>query len=101
MEAKNPVLTESVRRTLAIMLAVMVLALVLTSFAGVLITRSITAPLARGGEGRRAVAEGDLEAQIEVDSRDETGQLLGSLAGHGGLAQADGGARPWPWPAGT
>ena len=47
--------------------------------AGVLITRSITTPLASAVKVAEQVAEGDLERPIDVDSQDETGQLLGSL----------------------
>ncbi len=79
MKAKNPILIDSVRRTLAIMLGVMLLAVILTTFAGFLITRSITVPLAQAVKVAERVAEGDLEAHIEVGSRDEAGQLLGSL----------------------
>jgi methyl-accepting chemotaxis protein len=79
MEALNPVLIESVRRTLSIMLTVILAALVLTVFAGVFITRSITAPLAEAVKVAEQVAEGDLDARIAVGSQDETGQLLTSL----------------------
>jgi len=79
METLNPVLIESVRRTLSIMLTVILAALVLTVFAGVVITRSITAPLAEAVKVAEQVAEGDLDARIAVASQDETGQLLTSL----------------------
>ncbi|PYQ18462.1 MAG: hypothetical protein DMF79_14930 [Acidobacteria bacterium] len=79
MEALDPVLTESVRRTLSIMLTVILAALVLTAVSGVFLTRSITAPLALAVKIAERVAEGDLEARIEVDGQDETGQLLKSL----------------------
>src|SRR5258706_15812672 len=79
MEAVNPVLVESVRRPLSIMLTVILAALVLTVFAGVFITRSITAPPAEAVKVAEQVAEGDLDARIAVGSQDETGQLLTSL----------------------
>jgi methyl-accepting chemotaxis protein len=79
MEALNPVLIENVRRTLSIMLTVILAALVLTVFAGIVITRSITAPLAEAVKVAEQVAEGDLDARIAVGSKDETGQLLTSL----------------------
>ena len=43
------------------------------------ITRSITLPLQRALRTAQRVAGGDLAAQIDVDSRDETGQLLTAL----------------------
>jgi methyl-accepting chemotaxis protein len=79
MEALEPVLSESLRRTLSVVLVVFLAALVLTAVAGVLITRSITTPLAQAVRIAEQVAQGDLDAHIEVGSRDETGQLLSSL----------------------
>jgi methyl-accepting chemotaxis protein len=79
MEAVEPLLTASVQRTLSIMLTVFFAALVLTSCAGVFITRGITTPLALAVKVAERVAEGDLEARIATGAKDETGQLLGSL----------------------
>ncbi|MDN6861063.1 methyl-accepting chemotaxis protein [Pseudomonas sp. CAN2814] len=47
---------------------------------GILVTRSITRPLNRAVSVANSLAEGDLSVQVEVDSRDETGRLLGSMA---------------------
>jgi methyl-accepting chemotaxis protein len=80
MEAVDPLLTESVRRTLQVMLLVVAAALALTLAAGFVITRGITLPLAEAVKVARQVAEGDLPARIEVDSRDEAGQLLEALS---------------------
>jgi methyl-accepting chemotaxis protein len=67
----------------AILVMIVVLAL--------LLTRAITAPLARGVEFAETVAEGDLTSLLEVQSRDEIGQLSAALntmvAGLGGLVQ--------------
>jgi methyl-accepting chemotaxis protein len=79
MEGVDPLLTATVRRTLATMFVVILAALALTSLAAVVITRSITAPLAQAVGVAEKVAEGDLEVKIDVDSLDEAGQLLGSL----------------------
>ena len=46
---------------------------------GVFITRSITKPLGRAVETADALAEGDLTVDIDVDSKDETGQLLAAM----------------------
>jgi methyl-accepting chemotaxis protein len=43
------------------------------------ITRSITAPINQAVKVARTVAAGDLTSQIEVTSKDETGQLLTAL----------------------
>jgi methyl-accepting chemotaxis protein len=79
LESLQSVVANSIRRTLGIMFVVMAAALVLTTFAGVIITRSITTPLTQAVKVAEQVAEGDLDARIEVDGRDETGQLLSSM----------------------
>ena len=79
MESLGPLVTQSVRRTLQSMLAVVLAALALTVAAGFVITRSITVPLADAVKVAQQVAEGDLQARIQADSRDEVGQLLGAM----------------------
>src|SRR5262249_15910212 len=79
MEAVDPLLSATLQRTLNIMLAVFLGALMLTGFAGGFITRGITIPLAQAVKVAERVAEGDLEARIAVGGEDETGQLLRSL----------------------
>jgi methyl-accepting chemotaxis protein len=79
MQALDTVVTTSVKRTLAIMFVVMAAALVLTAVAGVVITRSITNPLAAAVKVAEQVAEGDLEARIDARGADETAQLLRAM----------------------
>ena len=55
------------------------LAIAVAIAAAVWLIRSITAPLARAVEVADRVAGGDLTTHIDVDSRDETGQLLSAL----------------------
>ena len=55
-------------------------ALVLALVLGIWITRSITRPLQQAVGVAQRVAEGDLTVSVQVDSRDETGQLLAALA---------------------
>jgi len=76
MQELEPQLAQNVRRTLQSMVVVVLAALGLTIAAGFVITRSITLPLAEAVKVAQQVAEGDLQARIEVDSRDEAGQLL-------------------------
>ncbi|SDJ40740.1 methyl-accepting chemotaxis protein [Pseudomonas delhiensis] len=47
---------------------------------GILVTRSIVRPLNRAVGVANSLAEGDLGVRVEVDSADETGRLLGSMA---------------------
>ncbi|HEX8786428.1 MAG TPA: methyl-accepting chemotaxis protein, partial [Telluria sp.] len=46
---------------------------------GVLITRRVTTSVAQAASLARRVADGDLSAEIQIDSQDETGQMLGAL----------------------
>ncbi|AHL75374.1 chemotaxis protein [Stutzerimonas stutzeri] len=46
---------------------------------GALITRSITRPLGRAVAAADRLAKGELDAAIEAEGRDETGQLLGAM----------------------
>ncbi|MHB1334275.1 MAG: MCP four helix bundle domain-containing protein, partial [Sulfuriferula sp.] len=62
-----------------VMLGLTGLALLLGGLAAWLITRSITRPINRAVKIAQTVAGGDLTSQIEVTSKDETGQLLQAL----------------------
>ena len=62
-----------------LVVGVVVVALVLALVLGVLITRSITRPLSVAVEAAGKVAAGDLTVKVEVDSKDETGQLLQAM----------------------
>jgi methyl-accepting chemotaxis protein len=61
------------------MLALLVLATVVSIVAGYLITRSVTGPLLKAVSVAETVAQGDLAAHIDVDRKDETGRLLNAL----------------------
>jgi signal transduction histidine kinase len=63
---------ESARRTTTFLL---VASPVLVALAALYLTRSVARPLARLRSGAAAVAGGDLETRIEIDSRDEFGEL--------------------------
>ncbi|MBI5911060.1 MAG: methyl-accepting chemotaxis protein, partial [Betaproteobacteria bacterium] len=60
-------------------LAALALVVLISVLSAVLITRSITRPLAKAVAVSNALAGGDLAVQIEVNSRDETGQLLAAM----------------------
>ena len=55
------------------------LAVALASLMGFLVTRSITVPIGQALDAAERVAQGDLSSDIQVNSRDEVGQLLTSL----------------------
>jgi methyl-accepting chemotaxis protein len=55
------------------------IALALGALLSWLLARSITVPLRRAVDLARTVADGDLRRQVEVTSRDETGELMAAL----------------------
>jgi len=63
-----------------VLIAMVVAALALGSFAAVTITRSITGPIVRAVQVATTVAAGDLSSRIAVRGNDETAQLLRALA---------------------
>jgi methyl-accepting chemotaxis protein len=70
---------ETYQSTIVWLMGLAVLALVLGVAVAVWITRSITSPLRQAVDVARTVATGDLTAKIDVNSADETGQLLRAL----------------------
>ncbi|MHB1334256.1 MAG: MCP four helix bundle domain-containing protein, partial [Sulfuriferula sp.] len=74
---KNAVQAYNIARNM--MFGLVAVALVLGGLIAWLITRSITRPINRAVKIAQTVAGGDLTSQIEVTSKDETGQLLQAL----------------------
>ncbi|MHB8882172.1 MAG: methyl-accepting chemotaxis protein [Thermodesulfovibrionales bacterium] len=64
------------KRIILILISLVLVALALSVVVSLLITRSITVPLGAGVGIANALAEGDLMLNVEVPSKDETGQLL-------------------------
>ncbi|HYD96939.1 MAG TPA: Tar ligand binding domain-containing protein, partial [Noviherbaspirillum sp.] len=62
-----------------ISIAAMVFGVALAGLIGVWLIRAISIPLGEAVQLARKVAEGDLSQNIEITSRDETGQLLAAL----------------------
>ena len=61
-------------------LVTLILVAIFVSFGvSLFITRSITGPLSAGVEVANKLAEGDLTINVEVPSKDETGQLLNAM----------------------
>lgn len=55
-------------------------ALVIGLLMGLVITRGITAPLNKGVDFAKSVSDGDLEVTVDIDQKDEIGQLSGDLS---------------------
>jgi methyl-accepting chemotaxis protein len=66
-------------KTRTILISLAIAAIVLTLLLGWLITRAITKPIGEAVAIAKLLSEGDLTARIEVDSKDETGQLLQAM----------------------
>jgi methyl-accepting chemotaxis protein len=80
MEAAGHKSNGVANKTALLLLALAVAAIAASVLIGVLVTRGIVNPL-RGAVGlARKVASGNLTSQIEVRSRDETGELLQALS---------------------
>lgn len=62
-----------------LMIAGCVIALAASIFAGILVTRSITVPIAQAVSVAESVAAGDLTGQITATGNDEVSQLLAAL----------------------
>ncbi|HEB11692.1 MAG TPA: HAMP domain-containing protein, partial [Spirochaetales bacterium] len=62
-----------------ILVVVSIVCLLLAAILGILMSRGITKPLSKGVSFAQAVAEGDLTATIDVDQKDEIGQLADAL----------------------
>ena len=62
-----------------VLVAACVVAAAAAALAGVLVTRSITAPLRRAVRLTEAVAAGDLTLRVDAGGRDEVAQLLAAL----------------------
>ncbi|GHG63400.1 methyl-accepting chemotaxis protein [Alishewanella longhuensis] len=71
--------TEMVKSAIMIVIALSVAALLLGIAFAWLITRGIVAPLTTAVQAARRLSEGDMTVELKVNSKDETGQLLGAM----------------------
>lgn len=76
MEGEEKVLGDFSQRISTILITFILIAIALSIVIALLITRSITSPLGIGVGVANKLAEGDLAINIDVKSKDETGQLL-------------------------
>lgn len=72
----NASLSDSARRN---MIIVVVIAIVVAVVLGIFVSRLISVPLQKGVDFAQMIAQGDLTKEIEVKSKDETGQLAVAL----------------------
>ncbi len=79
MNNRNKTLPEMVNRTSTMMITVLIVAFVVGIGVSILITKGIVSPIVNVVKVAEKVREGDLRVTIEVDRRDETGDLLLSM----------------------
>ena len=79
MEAQEGNIKGVARKIITITLVLMAIAIAMSVGVTLFTTRSITKPLGEGVEVMNHLAQGDLTVDIEVKSKDETGQLLDSM----------------------
>jgi methyl-accepting chemotaxis protein len=79
MESFGAEAAEAARMAKVLMVSLSTVAVLLAAGVAVLLTRSITVPIAQAVHVATTVAAGDLTSRIDVRSRDETGQLLAAL----------------------
>ncbi|OYY95205.1 MAG: methyl-accepting chemotaxis protein, partial [Hydrogenophilales bacterium 28-61-23] len=70
---------EQYQQARTLMLALAAIAILLGASIAVWVTRSITGPINQAVGVANQLAEGDLSMKIEVNSKDETGQLLAAM----------------------
>ncbi|MBL8270370.1 methyl-accepting chemotaxis protein [Steroidobacter sp.] len=80
MDAANAEADKTYEDARQLLITIAVIAVLLAFAASFLVTRSVTRPLAKAGDAANRIASGDLTTEIEVDSQDETGQLLAALS---------------------
>jgi methyl-accepting chemotaxis protein len=81
IETVKPALAGIAREVMITLAAVAAIVLVLAILIGILISRSITVPVAEAVRVAEALARGDLGQKVEAKSRDEMGRLMLALAG--------------------
>jgi methyl-accepting chemotaxis protein len=79
MDAQEGIAKDLANHTYTLMLVLTLLAVILSIGITIVISRGITKPLDEAVMVSNKMAEGDLKLNIEVQSRDETGQLLASM----------------------
>lgn len=65
----------SLNRSMALIVAVILLSIVLALFAGLLLASNVIAPMAAIAEGARAIVAGDYSVRLPVRSADEIGRM--------------------------
>ncbi len=76
--SEDVMLNEAVRTRMVVM-TIVVISLALGMLLAVFISRSITRPINKGVEFAKSVASGDLSKSLDLDQKDEVGELVAAL----------------------
>jgi methyl-accepting chemotaxis protein len=79
MDEDLPKIEGTTNQTTWVMMIVSLIAVLISIGAGIVITRSITVPVGVGVAVAKRLSEGDLNAEIKVDSKDEIGNLMSAM----------------------
>jgi methyl-accepting chemotaxis protein len=79
MEKQDKVMMDLARQTIIVIAICIIAALIFSILVGILLTRSITAPLNDAVDAANRLAKGDLTVSVAVNSRDEVGQFMEAL----------------------
>jgi methyl-accepting chemotaxis protein len=79
LETDLSAIHDRVRYTQLLMIVLPLVAIVASIVLAEIVTRSITSPVARGVEMSAAIADGDLTRRINLQQRDEVGQLAKAI----------------------
>jgi methyl-accepting chemotaxis protein len=80
MQKQDVAIEEAAVRTIRFMTILLACAVLLAVAVGVVITRSITGPVAEGARVAERLADGDLKVVVTAAGRDEIGTMLASMA---------------------
>ena len=72
-------MVDNALHTRLVVIGVSIIAILLGTVFGIIITKSITRPLRRSVDFTRSVAQGNLVGHLDIEQQDETGQLAASL----------------------
>ncbi|WP_210411871.1 methyl-accepting chemotaxis protein [Noviherbaspirillum sp. UKPF54] len=79
MESSGTESSDAAKRTELMIMALALVASVISALVGFLATRSITRPLNEAVDVAKRVADGDLTSDIQIKTHDETGELMQAL----------------------
>ena len=79
MDEDLPKIENTTSRTTWVMMIISAFAVLISIISGIVITRSITVPVGVGVAVAKKLSEGDLNAEIKVDSKDEIGRLMEAM----------------------